>query len=85
VPTVKDGQKYFSVREAARLLGVKHQTIRNMIGAGELEAEQLRLNGDYQVKAESLAKHHRFSDRSEPQKTSTSYAHVGEQKRRPKT
>jgi hypothetical protein len=57
---VKDGKPYYSVADAAKLLGTNASKVRELMGSGQLEWNQTRLNGRLIVEAESII---RYRDR----------------------
>lgn len=52
---VKDGVAYYSVGDAAKYLGTTATKIRELLGSGDLEMAQLRVNGKILVTAKSLS------------------------------
>lgn len=52
---VKDGAAYYTVGDAAKYLGTTATKIRELLGSGELEMAQLRVNGKILVTAKSLS------------------------------
>jgi hypothetical protein len=54
MPTHKEGVLYYSVAQAAKSLSTSPTRIRSLMGSGELEWTQLRVNGQLMVPAESL-------------------------------
>jgi len=49
-----DGKVFYTVPDAARYLGTNATKVRQLIGAGEMEMDQIRTNGKLLVTAESL-------------------------------
>jgi hypothetical protein len=49
-----DGKVYCSVEETARMLATTTRKIRELMGSGDLEWVQLRINGRLFVPAESI-------------------------------
>lgn len=59
--TKENGEFYYSVPQAARILGMRTAGVRYLMGQGVLEWNQTRLNGRLIVRAESVAAYLRSS------------------------
>lgn len=49
-----NGKVFYTIPDAARYLGTSATKIRQLIGAGEIEMDQIKTNGKLLVTAESL-------------------------------
>lgn len=58
------GKAYYTVAAAARLLGTTTPKIREMMGRGELEWTQLRVNGRLRIPAEGIIAYQRLQAQS---------------------
>jgi hypothetical protein len=54
---VKEGKPYYSVADAAKLLGTNASKVRELMGSGQLEWNQTRLNGRLIVDADSIVRY----------------------------
>ena len=61
---VHKGKVYYSVGATARLLATSATRVRQMMGRGDLEWTQLRVNGRILVPAESIVAYMRHQDQS---------------------
>ena len=54
---IKDGKIFYSVADAARLLGTTKSNVQTLMGADLLEWDQTRLNGRLIVNAKSIERY----------------------------
>ena len=54
---LKDGKPYYSVADAAKLLGPNAAKVRELMGTGQLAWNQTRLNGRLIIDAESIVRY----------------------------
>jgi len=56
---IHKGKAYYSVGEAARMFGTTATKVRGMMGRGDVEWTQLRVNGRLLIPAESIVAYKR--------------------------
>lgn len=60
---IHKGQAYYSVGATARMLSTSSKKVWEMMGTGDLEATQLRVNGRILITAESIVAYKKCRDR----------------------